>query len=61
MKSFSETLKEQAEREANQKYFNLLSRMKWLPAIRMKDTRTSERPRPQRLPLVLQMVEGKKN
>jgi hypothetical protein len=41
MKSFCAVMKEQAEQEANQKYFNLLARNKWLPAIRMKNGRTS--------------------
>jgi hypothetical protein len=62
MKSFREILKDQAEQIANQKYFNMLAHNKWLPAIRMKDSRTSEKPNSECLPRLFLLLEpGKEN
>ncbi len=59
---FRDILKDQVELLANQKYFNMLAHNGWLPAIRMKESRTSERPKPQRLPKLYSSLEpGKEN
>ena len=61
MKPFFIELQNQAAQRANQQYFNLLARNKWLPAIRMKDALTSEKPDPALTPELELLEPGKEN
>lgn len=57
MKSFVDEIQREKERQQNQKYFNLLARKRWNPALMFYDKRISGKPKVTRMNKVFYLLK----